>query len=73
MDIFEMLVIATAPVARVKVTGVMNVTCIQGSNRATLICADGVDRVMHYRGSLSDAIPTGFITVTDISAEMNIE
>lgn len=72
MDIFEMLLVATAPVTAVKVIGVRRTTCIKGAKRTTLVCADGVNRVMHYRGSLAEAVPTGHITIMDISDEMNM-
>ena len=73
MDIFEQLLIATIPTntTSIKVTSVGKTTCIRGEKKTTLHCADGVSRVMHYRGSLNKAVPTGHITVTDITMQMS--
>lgn len=73
-DVFELLVEATVTMANprrsVQVTGVKRTTCIRGLKNTTLICADGVLRVMTYRGNINDAIPTGSITIIDISEDM---
>lgn len=74
-DVFEQLVAATDviknPMRKVRVTGVRNTTCIRGLKRTVLICADGVDRIITYRGKLSDAVPNGTVTLIDISEDMN--
>lgn len=73
-DVFEQLVAATEviknPMRKVRVTGVRNTTCIRGLKRTVLICADGVDRIITYRGELSDAVPNGTVTLIDISEDM---
>lgn len=74
-DVFEQLVAATEviknPRRTVKVLGVKTATCIRGLKRAELICADGVNRIITYRGKLSDAVPNGTVTLIDISEDMN--
>ena len=72
MDIFQHLLAATAPIntVQIKVIGTGRTTCIKGMKRTELLCADSITRVMTYRGSLSAAVPTGYITLIDISEEM---
>ena len=74
MDIFEQLLVATNsiknPRRTVKVLGVKNSTCIRGLKRAELVCADGVNRVIMYRGALADAVPNSTITLIDISDDI---
>lgn len=73
-DVFEKLVAATEviknPIRKVRVTGVRNTTCIRGLKRTVLVCADGVDRIITYRGKLADAVPNGTVTLIDISEDM---
>ena len=75
MDIFEMLVEATNVIAKpqrlVKVVGVKCTTVIRGLKNTELVCEDGINRVITYRGSLSDAVPTGHIRLIDITSAMN--
>lgn len=69
-DVFEELLMATEslrPTKLVKVTGTGNTTCIRGLKRTVLFCADGVARVIHYRGVLSEAVPTGHLRLIDIN------
>lgn len=73
-DVFEQLLAATEviknPRRTVKIVGVKTATCIRGLKRAELICADGVNRVITYRGKLTDAVPNGTVTLVDISEDM---
>ena len=75
LDPFEELLMATEviknPRRKVQITGVGNTTCIRGLKRTVLICADGIDRVLTYRGNLKDALPEGTITLIDISEDIN--
>lgn len=71
MDIFQELLLATTPITKIRVTGVKSTTCIRGAKRTVLVCADNVLRVIHYRGSLAAAVPTGHISVMDITDILN--